>query len=61
MYGGPRCPVCDEPVGVYERAVAFDDDGQRVTSLAREPELSTSVPTALVHETCAPAYHPNAR
>lgn len=60
MGRGPSCEVCNDAVGVYERIIAFDRKGQRVTSLAREPELSSSDSTRFVHEACASAYHPYA-
>lgn len=35
----PRCDLCDEVIGVYEPILVEGPDGDRVTSLAADPEL----------------------
>jgi hypothetical protein len=38
----PRCDLCGEIVGVYERAIIETQHGAHETSLAREPSLLRS-------------------
>lgn len=46
------CDVCAEAIGVYEPAVVVEDDGPRVTSLGREPDLG-NLDRPVMHEACA--------
>ncbi len=48
----PRCPLCQDAIGVYEPALVIEDGLARTTSLAREPLLPTSR-TTLMHRSCA--------
>ena len=45
------CPVCDEPIGVYEPVVVIGGGKARTTSLAREPRLGGSG-EAVLHRAC---------
>ncbi|MHB1570551.1 MAG: hypothetical protein ACYCXW_19435 [Solirubrobacteraceae bacterium] len=36
----PTCADCGEVIGVYEPVVVIGSEGQRQTSLVREPELA---------------------
>lgn len=48
------CAVCGDVIGVYEPVLVMETTRPRVTSLAREPELS-SVEADLAHRDCGPA------
>jgi hypothetical protein len=47
-----RCATCGDAIGTYEPIVVAPDGDERVTSLAREPELADSE-HALRHKACA--------
>jgi hypothetical protein len=52
MKGFPRCPLCGDVIGQYERLVAISGEGSAwATSLAREPGLGWSH-EVLVHGGC---------
>jgi hypothetical protein len=46
--------LCNDPIGVYEPALAIEDGQSRKTSLAREPLLGSARAT-LMHRSCADA------
>jgi hypothetical protein len=50
----PACTFCGEPVGVHERVIVIEHEGERETSLAREPEIVDRPRLLLVHSSCAP-------
>jgi hypothetical protein len=52
MEGFPRCPLCGDVIGQYERVVAISGEGSAwTTSLAREPGLGWS-DEVLIHGGC---------
>jgi hypothetical protein len=52
--GYPTCLYCGDVIGVYEPIVVVEHEGERETSLAREPELARRSGVLLVHARCAP-------
>jgi hypothetical protein len=50
--GPPRCPICGEPLGMYEPIVDVDGDRVRRTSRAAEPDLSCGGAGSCYHARC---------
>lgn len=48
----PRCELCGELIGVYERLVHLIDDDPRETSRAADPHLSPAAGGAWYHAAC---------
>ncbi len=51
----PTCLYCNEGIGAFEPLVVVEHDGERETSLVREPELVERQHVLLIHSRCAPA------
>lgn len=51
----PTCLYCDDVIDASATVIASDHDGERETSLEREPELATRRDVLLTHTRCAPA------
>jgi hypothetical protein len=51
MEGAPICPVCIEPLGVYEPLLAVSATSARRLSLAREGLPASET---VMHRSCAP-------
>ena len=49
------CLFCREPIGVHEPIIVVEHEGERETSLAREPDLPERARGLLLHARCAPA------
>ncbi|MFL5859549.1 MAG: hypothetical protein ACJ780_02035 [Solirubrobacteraceae bacterium] len=49
------CLFCREPIGVDEPIVVVEHEGERETSLAREPDLVERARGLVLHARCAPA------
>ena len=50
---GPACLFCADSIGRDEPVVLVEHDGERLTSLAREPHLADDPRVLLAHATCA--------
>jgi hypothetical protein len=59
--GYPTCLYCGGVIGVNEPVVVVEHEGERETSLAREPELARRSGVLLIHSRCAPGgwHEPN--
>lgn len=51
------CLFCGNSVRDDEQLIVIEHDGERVTSLAREPELRHRARVLLAHARCAPTAH----
>jgi hypothetical protein len=51
----PTCVYCGSAIDIDEPVVLVEHDGERETSLAREPALARRVHVVIVHSRCAPA------
>jgi len=52
----PTCLYCGNAIGTpTEPVVVIEHDGERHTSLGREPELAERPRVLLIHASCAPA------
>jgi hypothetical protein len=51
----PTCVYCGGGIDVYEPVVVVEHDGERETSLAREPDLARHGRVLMIHSSCAPA------
>ena len=51
----PTCLYCRERISGDEPVVVVEHEGDRQTSLAREPELAGQPGALLLHVRCAPA------
>jgi hypothetical protein len=49
----PTCLFCAESIGVDAPVVLVEHDGERLTSLAREPHLADDPRALLAHASCA--------
>ena len=49
------CLCCREPIRVYEPIIVVEHEGERETSLAREPDLPERARGLVLHARCAPA------
>ncbi len=49
------CVFCSGVVGGYEPIVVVEHDGERETTLAREPDLAQRLRVLVIHSRCAPA------
>lgn len=47
------CLFCGAEIGESEPLVVVEHDGERETSLAKEPELRDRVPVLVIHGRCA--------
>jgi hypothetical protein len=52
------CVFCGTHLGEHDRLVVLEHDGERETSLAREPELLEREHVLLIHARCADAVAP---
>ena len=50
----PSCLTCGERIATDEPLVVVEHEGERQTSLAREPELAKQPGAILIHVRCAP-------
>jgi hypothetical protein len=48
------CLYCGDAIGIQEPVVAVEHEGERETSLAREPDLADRRCVLLIHSRCAP-------
>jgi hypothetical protein len=52
----PTCLYCGDAIHApTEPVVVIEHDGERLTSLGREPELAERPRLLLIHASCAPA------
>lgn len=51
----PTCLYCGDIIGVYEPILVVEHDGERETSLAREPSLGARPGLIMAHRKCAPS------
>jgi len=62
MASSLHCMFCGERIGVDERVVVIEPDGEhREASLARDPELAERTRTFIIHADCAPSEGPRVR
>jgi hypothetical protein len=50
----PTCVYCGGAITVHERVVVVEHEGERETSLGREPDLARRGGALMVHSRCAP-------
>jgi hypothetical protein len=48
------CVYCGGAIDLYEPVVLVEHDGERETSLAREPDLAGRGRVLMIHSRCAP-------
>ena len=54
----PTCLFCGDVIGVYEPIVIVEHEGDRETSLAREPTLHARPGILVAHRACVPSGWP---
>lgn len=50
----PTCLYCGAAIALHEPVIVIEHDGERETSLAREPEIHERARLLLVHASCSP-------